>query len=248
MQVTRSRNCAASTVLGTLPLVMVLGLTCLHMASTPVMAQSAPPSITASDKYKPAETSVAILPVLNQTKGGWDDLKDREDEKGKQELVKHFQQCGFPLVEDAQITRSLSAIGLNPQQIAHQSPDSLTGSGALYKVGKAVNARLVVLLVITDTRSGNHFNLSNGFCKEGGATVKLWLVDVTENRAILTEVTKSSKSTGASGLIQMAGTGGSSLSIRAIGGATSTALNDFIKHYPLVNNDDKHLNNDDKHP
>lgn len=238
-QTAKSRNRTASLALSSLAFGMVFGLTYSPLAGTPVKAQSAPAPATASDKYQPAETSVAVLPVLNQTKGGWDDLKDREDEKGEQELVKHFQECGFPLVDDAQITRSLSALGMDPQTFARQFPEALIKSDALSKIGKAANARLVALLVITDARSGSHFSLFGNFHKEGGATVKLWLVDVAENRAILTEVTKSSKSSGAGGFLQMAGTGGSSLSLRAIGGATSAALSDFIKHYPLVSKDEK---------
>ena len=206
----------------------------------PTCAAPSSVAVPAAGNYDPAQTQVAILPVMNQTKGVWDDLKARENEKGKQELVLRFREHGFPLIEDALIAKSLSDLGVNPQDMAHQAPDILTKPETLSKIGQAVNARLIVLLVITDTRSGSHFNLLGGFHKEGGATVKLWLVDAPEDRALLSGVTKSSKSSGSGGLVEMAGTGGSGLSIRAIGGATTTALNQFIKPYPLVKaKDDK---------
>jgi len=213
---------------------------CQSTYADPAPAAPSSVAVTPADKYNPAQTPVAILPVINQTKGAWDDLKARENEKGKQELVLRFREHGFPLVEDALIAKSLSDLGVNPQDMAHQAPDTLTKPETLSKIGQAVNARLIVLLVITDTRSGSHFNLLGGFHKEGGATVKLWLVDAPEDRALLSGVTKSSKSSGSGGLVEMAGTGGSSLSIRAIGGATTTALNQFIKPYPFVKaKDDK---------
>ncbi|MBV9851288.1 MAG: hypothetical protein JO250_16585 [Armatimonadetes bacterium] len=205
--------------------------------ATPPPAQPIP--IIPADKYNPAATPVALL-VINQTKGDWADVKVRQNDKGKQEMAMRFRERGFPLVDDALVTKSLTAMNINLQDVSHQPPDALFKSGTLYQIGQAVNARLVALLVITDTREGKHFNLLSGFSKEGGATVKLWLVDAAEGQPLLKEVTKSSKSSGSSGLIEMMGTGGSSLSIRAIGGATSTALSQFLKPYKTINIDSGH--------
>lgn len=212
----------------------IVAFALLTLLTAPLLAQSpSPASISrASEKYVPENTVVALLPVVNDTKNKDPNMQARQNEKAQQELEMRFAEHGFKLADTATVTKAVSDLKVDLTDPKQRTPETL------YQIGKAVNAPLVAFLVVADARSGSKYNpLSfGGLKKEGGATVKFWLVDAVADRPLLTEVTKSSKK-GTSGFAPWwaaSGTSGNSLSVRALGDAVSAASKDFFKPYPVV--------------
>jgi len=107
------------------------------------------PLTRADDKttpqYVPAETTVALIPIINQGGEKNEGFKTKQTENGNKELQKEFAEHGFKIADDAAVAKAVADLKLDLTDEEQQK------KGNLYKIGKAVNANLVVLAVITDT-------------------------------------------------------------------------------------------------
>ncbi len=181
--------------------------------------------------YVPAQTTVAILPVLNQSRGDWQGLKDRQTEKAQTELARRFAQSGFSLADTALVANALGDQNLPPGNPAAYTPPMRA------ETGRASDADLVAFLVITDSHQGFRHGLAQllGQQREGEAKVQLWLVDTRTGMALVNGQTASGKARGnalANTLLHGIGQGGSDYVIRAVGDAVGQALRGFLQAYP----------------
>lgn len=203
-------------------------LTWLVLAASvirPAMAQEAAP------QYVPAQTTVAILPVLNESRGDWQGLKDRQTEKAQTELARRFAQSGFSLADNALVANALGDQNLKPGNMAAYTPTLLA------EIGRASDADLVAFLVITDSHQGFRHGLAQllGQQREGEAKVQLWVIDTRTGKTLANGLTASGKARGnplANTLLHGIGQGGSDYVIRAVGDAVGQSLREFLQAYP----------------
>ena len=174
--------------------------------------------------YQPPETTVALIPVINQGGEKNEGYKAKQTENGDKELRKEFTEHGFKIADEAAVTKAIADLKVDLTDEEQQKKDTL------YKIGKAANADLVVLAVITDTAQQFHQGiLSNS--REGKAKVKMWLLDAKAEKPIFSAVTHEGKSGGGffAGLDK-----GSARIIIAVANAERDSLKDFFKPYRKV--------------
>ncbi len=186
--------------------------------------------------YTPARTTVAILPVVNKEDAAPDSkdpkadpLKDRHIAKAKEELTLLFAGRGFQIAEDAAVQKALT------DQKIDLTDEENQRRAVFYQIGKAVNANLVVFVVIESVSRHNKSNSLFGAQKEGKALLKLWLVDSDQEKPILNAVQHEGKSASNAFMDNqvMPGTNGySKFTIRAVGHGIDDILQDFLKPYP----------------
>lgn len=205
----------------------IIGFMCgLMLASLAVRS-------TAQDKtavrYTPATTSVAIIPIVNLSGEKDEHFKASQKASGDKELNQEFMEHGFKRIDDGIIANAISDLKID------LSDEEQQNKATLYRIGKAVNADLVVFAVITHTDqkfiSGILANR-----REGKATVKLWLLDAKDQTPILSAVNREGKSGGGffAGLDK-----GSARIVIAVANAERDTLKDFFKPYSKIKNEDK---------
>ena len=187
---------------------------------------------TPTVKYIPAQTTAAILPVVNQSKGGWQGLKDRQTEKAQTEMARRFALSGFLLAENALVANALGDQNLKTGDLTAYTPTVLA------EIGRASDADIVAFLVITDSHQGFRHGLVQvlGQQREGEAKVRLWLVDTRTGTTLVDGLTASGKARGnplANTLLHGIGQGGSDYVIRAVGDAVGQTLRPFLQAYPV---------------
>ncbi len=210
-------------------------LLCAACFCLPRMAQAGDPMPT----YTPAQTTVAILPVVNTEDAIKDDgksddsktdpLKDRHITKAREELALLFTSHGFKLADDAAVQKALTdgKIDLTDEENQRRA--------VFYQVGKAVGANLVVFVVIESVSRHNKSNSIFGSQKEGKALLKMWLVDADQEKPILNAVQHEGKSASNSFMdnqILPDTNGYTKFTIRAVGHGIDDLLKDFLKPYP----------------
>ncbi len=141
------------------------------------------------DKYLPEHTTVAIVPIVNSGGEKNDGFRTKQTESGNAELVKEFTERGFQPVSSDAVNKAVADLKIDLTDEEQQKRENL------YKIGKAVNADLVVFAVITDTAQQFHVGVFTN-SREGRAKIKLWLLDVKNEKPILSAVVKEGKSGG----------------------------------------------------
>ena len=191
--------------------------------------QPAPAQNKAAPQFTPETTTVAIVPVVNAGGEKNEEFRTRQTESGNTELAKEFTAHGFKLIDQAAITKAMTELKVDLSDEEQQKRDNL------YKIGKAVNAELVVFVVITDTAQQFHVGVFNS-SREGRAKIKMWLLDVKNEVSLLSAVTKEGKSGGGffSGLDV-----GSKRIVIAVANGERDALANFFKPYPQNRKDQK---------
>ena len=104
-----------------------------------------------------------------------------------------------------------------------------------YQLGKAVNANLVVFVVIESVSRHNKSNSFFGSQKEGKALLKMWLVDADPEKPILNAVQHEGKAASNAFMdnqIMPDTNGYTKFTIRAVGHGIDDLLKDFFKPYP----------------
>ena len=193
------------------------------LASVPVAARESLPTVAT---YEPRQTRVAILPVINQ--GGEKDAKQRAEQtkRGHQELIHQFKSRGFRLVDEADIIQVCQDNDIDLQDEEQHK------RATFYRIGRAVDADLVVFAVITHVDQRRVLaNTSNSQKLEGRASVKTWLLDVKRERPILNAAAWQA---GSSRSLFAEFDSGARHIRNAVGGAMKDVLAAFLKPYPVV--------------
>lgn len=126
------------------------------------------------------DTKVVVLPVINGS--GEKDERQRYDQavKGDQELQKVFSERGFDVISGQAVHRMLidNEIDLTNEENWNRA--------TLYKVGKKLNAHLVVFVVIDNVEQVRQFTpVTKDQELVGKVRCRTWVIDAVNERAII---------------------------------------------------------------
>ena len=217
----------------------------LRPCSPPPWPGRPPPPAARADApppYVPAQTTVAILPVVlkldttgdNKDTAKTDPLKDRHVVKAQEELDLQFRSHGFKIADDAAVRKEVADEKLDLTDEENQR------RAVFYQIGKAVHADLVAFVVIESVSRHNKSNSFMGQQKEGKALLKMWLVDAGAEKPILNAVQHEGKAASNAFMDNAIGpdtNGYSKFTIRAVGHGIDDMLKDFLKPYPEIKAD-----------
>jgi len=203
-----------------------------------------------SPEYDPATTHVAIVPLVNASEEKWEKLKERQVTKGNEVLREVFLKRGFQVIDQAVIADAMHRLDIDLSDEEQQKRETL------YRLGNEVKANLIVFALITGTEQKVRDLISHAgnvpvsvgpvppidditkkvlapfipARREGNAKLKLWLLDVQKQKAILTAKTAQGRSIG--GYFAFLDKG-SKRQVMAVGDALQLLLKDFLKPYPV---------------
>lgn len=185
----------------------------------------APRAQAEETRYDPAATTVALLPVIDKTGEKLAERRKLQADTGTKNLIELFARRGFKLADPEAVTKAISdlKIDLDDEEDYRRAN--------FYQIGKAVNADLVIFVVIQETREDTKTSLFKGAEKQGRATVKMWLLDVKRETPILSAVVKEGKAAGAGAFLGGA-LQGTQRRANAVGNAIKEQLEAFLKPYP----------------
>lgn len=213
------------------------------------LAAGAPAS--AGPEYNPTTTRVAVVPVVNASEEKWEELKERQAAKGTEVLREAFLKRGFQVLDQAAVAGAMHRLDIDLADEEQQKRETL------YRLGRELRATLIVFALITGTEQRVRDLLSvsqpppvsvgpippledigkkllEPFIparREGTVKLKLWLLDVPRQRAILTAKTVQGRSIG--GYFAFLDKG-SKRQVLAVGDALQALLKDFFKPYPIL--------------
>ena len=200
--------------------VMLLTLCVGALLPTPLFAQTQG-KVGELRSLVPAQAKVALLPVIDAT-GEKEDQRRDQANAVRMEMRDQFAQRGFDVIDEAAIAGALAENKVDLSDEEFQRRDTL------FKIGKAVGADLVVFVVVTQAYAKIKENLF-GEQREGLAKTKTWLLDVKEEKPVLSAYVWEGKSTGGAGLFTK---GNRSRMGAACGNSIRDVLNDVLKPYP----------------
>ena len=207
----------------------------------------------AQPHYDPAKTRVVLVPLLNLSGEKWEDLKQRQVDKGNGYLREAFSARGFQAIDPSLLASKMEQLQIDLTDEEQQK------RAILYEIGRAVGADLIVCALITDTDQSLHRFLeiddSALMCsispdgilpsvadvgrrlldpllparREGKAKIKLWLLYVKREKPILSAKTAEGRSAGGYfGFFDK----GSKQQVIAVANALGELLKGFLKDYP----------------
>ncbi len=184
-------------------------------------------AVTALQKYTPANTRIAILPVIDKS-GEKDDQRKDQANAVKMEAYDQFYQRGFQVIDEGTVAKAVTDSGIDFNDAEEHRKDNL------YKLGKALNADLVLFVVVDQAYSKLKHNLF-GDQREGLAKTKTWLVNVKDQKSLLSAFIREGKSTGSTGI-------GDKGNRSRMGSACSNAIRDTLNAAlaPFNRDKDKH--------
>jgi hypothetical protein len=201
-----------------------------HALTAPVYARDSAGAVRPSqDAARAARVApgarVALLPVVNLS--GEKDAKQRRDQilKAEDELNRQFGRRGFTVLPRAEVERALADAKLDLTDEENHNRATLFG------VGKALNADLIVFVVITDVdqrRVQTAFDIDE---MVGKAKTKTWLLSVPDGVALLSAYRQESQSRSN---LAPSFDSGARLIRKSVEGTVRDALADFLKQYPEV--------------
>lgn len=203
-----------------------------------------------SPDYDPANTRVAIIPLVNASEEKWEELKQKQVDRGNEVLHESFIIRGFQVIDQATIADAMHRLDIDLSDEEQQKRDTL------YRLGNEVGANLIVFALVTGTEQKVRDLISlveppvvsvgpippidditkrvlSPFIparREGNAKLKLWLLDVQKQKAIITAKTAQGRSIG--GYFAFLDKG-SKRQVAAVGDALKLLLKDFFKPYPI---------------
>jgi hypothetical protein len=184
-------------------------------------------AVTAQANRIPAETRVAIVPIVNDSPEPSLEFKQEQAEFGVAHLTNRFQERGFQIVPASEI-----AAAIQEAQLDFSDRENWTRRN-LYLIGQKTGADLVVFAVITDSQQRTEQRLFISQ-KVGTASMMVWLLEPKEQRAILSGQTVAGQSrSDAPGAAS-----GQELRKRAVRIAFDNLLvkrGGFLANFPIVN-------------
>ena len=197
--------------------------------TTPILGRAAYAAITegATPRYVPAQTRVVLLPMVNES--GEKDRKQRADQvaTGQKELEKQFQSRGFNIVGSLSVDKALADLKID------LADEENHNRAALYKIGSALNADVVAFVVITNVdqkRVQRPFG-DDDHQLETRANIKVWLLDVKRQEAILSAVRQEAQ---AKNVLFASFDSGARLIRKSVEGAVRDSLKEVLSSYPVV--------------
>lgn len=164
---------------------------------------------------------VAVVPPVNASGEKWQELKLRQCVKIQEWARRHLPAAGFRLVEEADVEGALRRLDLDMARSENWTPEKLLS------VGQACGADYVLFAVVTFTEQKEQERIWYRD-KEGRADVRVWLLDVRKDKALIEGVTFVGRSGGNRITIDNKG---SERQIQAAANAVRDALRDFLAPY-----------------
>jgi len=167
---------------------------------------------------------VAFLPLQHLSGEKWEDLKRKQIEKGHRYLAGEFKSRGFEVVSAEAVKRVLdeSEIDLTDEENHKRA--------VLFDLGKKLGVDYIFFGVITGTdQKKQDRNLYKD--TEGNCDVKMWLLNVREEKPILSAKVFTGRSGGARLSLDNKG---SDRQVQATANAIRDGLKDFFADYPKV--------------
>ncbi|MBV6457188.1 MAG: hypothetical protein HONBIEJF_00295 [Fimbriimonadaceae bacterium] len=167
---------------------------------------------------------VALLPIQHLSGEKWEELKRKQIDKGHQFLASEFKARGFEVVSADAIKQALenSEIDLTDEENHKRA--------VLFELGKKLDVDYIFFGVITGTdQKKQDRNLYRD--TEGSCDMKMWLLNVRDEKAILSAKVFTGRSGGARLSLD---TKGSDRQVQATANALRDGLKDFFVDYPKI--------------
>jgi hypothetical protein len=167
------------------------------------------------------QPKVALIPVLNLSGEKWAELKQRQSMKSDEFLRDAFVRRGFDVVGDREVAGAMARLDLDFADEEQQKRSTL------FELGRKLGVDYILLGVITST---SHAQRDRTFYTdiEGRSDVKVWFLDVRNERAILSAKTFIGRSGGNRITLDNRG---SDRQIQAAVNGFRDALKDFFAAY-----------------
>lgn len=174
----------------------------------------------------PSATKVAIVPVLNLSGETWEEAKVKQADRGDIELSALFRERSFQMIDPARVKAALSNLKIDLTDEEQQKRETL------YQIGEAVEADLVVFVVITDVdqRKVAKFLVTS---TEGKAKMKAWLLDVKGKKPVFSAKTFEGTSK-SGGLIEVGEKGSHRKQLAVANGIRKVFVDEYLKAYPVT--------------
>lgn len=177
--------------------------------------------------YDPATTTVAILPVVDRTGEKVIERRKRQEWTGYYNIAELFHERNFKLASPLAVKKAITDQNLDLQDEEAYRRDNF------YKIADAVHADLVVFVAVMESREDRKrtgiFGNDKNAEIQGRATVKTWLLDAKQRKAIISAVQNEGKAAGVKvGFDTNAGT---RRRANAVGNAIKEQLEDFFAPY-----------------
>lgn len=172
----------------------------------------------------PAETRVAVLPVISLTGEQWEKLKQSQIDAVYTESKSLFIKRGFSILDKDIVNTAITDLKVD------LTDDSQNYKDSLFQIGQKVGADIVVFVTITDsTQKEKQKDPNNIFDdeKEGQARIRLWIIDIKNNTAVQNGIRYIAKKRE---LFKV----GSTLQVHAAKAAVAIGLNKFLSPYKPV--------------
>jgi len=132
---------------------------------------------------------VAIVPVISTSGEKWADLTARQISKSNEYLKDQFLKRGFSVVPDTEVTQAMGELKIDFTDEEQQK------RATLFDLARKVKADFIIFGVITATDQKKQARV---FYRdvEGRADVKVWLLDVLNEKPILSAKTFIGRSGG----------------------------------------------------
>ncbi|MHB8637361.1 MAG: hypothetical protein ACYC96_12900 [Fimbriimonadaceae bacterium] len=171
-----------------------------------------------------AAPTVAVLPVVNVAGANWEQLKARQSNVCNTYLRDQFAARGFKQSPADAVLIEMKREGID------FSDDEQQRRANLFRLGHALHVDYIVLAVITDTRAStnSHILYSDSV---GHARAKLWVLDVANEKPILSARRIDSES---GGTRLSYDNKGSDREVQAAVNALRDGLKDFLSGWPVA--------------
>lgn len=167
---------------------------------------------------------VAFLPIQHLSGEKWEDLKRKQIDKGHQYLVNEFKSRGFEVVSADAVKQAVEQSGID------LSDEENHKRATLFDLGKKLNVDYIFFGVITGTdQKKQDRNLYKD--TEGNCDMKIWLLNVREEKPILSAKVFTGRSGGARLSLDNKG---SDRQVQATANAIRDGLKDFFVDFPKV--------------
>lgn len=167
---------------------------------------------------------IAVLPIFNIAGEKWQELKDKQIMKGQEYLQTEFGKRDFDIVGAELVNKTLDSMKIDLTDEEQQR------RSVLFDIGKKLDADYLVFAIITETSQKKQMRALY-MDTEGQTTVKLWLLDLKDEKPLISAKTFVGRSGGNRLSIDNKG---SDRQIQATANALRDALKEFLSKYPEV--------------
>ena len=176
--------------------------------------------------YDPAQTRVAVVPVLNLSGETWKEARAKQSARGEEELRALFDERGFTLIDSDEVSVTAKRLSLD------FADDEQPKRAGLLQLGRELKADLIVFVVINNV---DQRRVEKTFVKstEGTALIKGWLIDVASERPWVSGKVFEGDSKSA-GLLEIGEKGSSRKQLAVANGIRKVFTTDFLRDYPVV--------------